>query len=133
MKDDETTSGESGRARYDASHTVAPLAPPTPELRPPTSVPRRGTLRAALAVALAALWRVHPEDAAARRHACQIRCGGTRRLCKGQCRDAPIPKQCKRTCTILRDQCFERCQFTSNNRSQARDEWSSIGGRRRGA
>jgi hypothetical protein len=86
-------------------------------------------LRAALALALIALGRVRPEDAAARRHACAVRCGGTKRLCKGQCRTAPIPKQCKRACTILRDQCFERCQFKSINRSQARDEWSSIGRR----
>jgi hypothetical protein len=91
---------------------------------------RRGTLRAALAAAFGlGTWLASSRDkAAARRNACRIRCGGTRRLCKAQCRTAPIPKQCKRTCRILRDQCFGRCKFKSPNRSQAKDKWSSIGG-----
>ena len=91
---------------------------------------RRETLRVALAAAVGlGTWLASSHDqAAARRNACRIRCGGTRRLCKAQCRTAPIPKQCKRTCRILRNQCFERCQFKSPNRSQAKDEWSSIGG-----
>jgi hypothetical protein len=102
------------------------------DFRPPTSVPRRGTLRAAVAVIVGALLgRTRLDEAAARRNACGMRCGGSRRLCKAQCRTAPIPKQCKKTCVTLRDQCFERCQFKSLNRSQARDEWSSIGHRRR--
>lgn len=73
------------------------------------SLSRRGMM--GLAGGAAAMWLASPEEVAARRHACQVRCGGDKRLCKAECRNAPIEKQCKKTCDTLRNQCFGRCEF----------------------
>ncbi len=90
---------------------------PTPE--EPCSVPspsRRATLRTLLLAAAGAIvpaLALDTEEAAARRrHFCAIRCGGDRRLCRAECRiKGVIPKQCKRTCDIIRDHCAGRCDY----------------------
>lgn len=89
----------------------------TRQLNTPPS--RRGLI--ALAGGIVALWFAGPQEAAARRHACQVRCGADRRLCKAECRNAPIKKQCQKTCHTLRDQCFGRCKFKPLRRRLVRD------------
>lgn len=77
---------------------------------------RRGALRAtmglALGIAAAALGRP-AQDAAARRNACQVRCGADSRLCRGDCRikGGVSQKQCKKTCIAWRERCYEHCEF----------------------
>ncbi len=76
---------------------------------------RRGALRTAAAVAAGALggWLGRaPDIAANRRNACQVRCGGDRRMCRIDCRDwGSAEKACKRACNKLRDACFELCDY----------------------
>lgn len=77
---------------------------------------RRGAPRAALAlvIGIAASVLARPaDDAAARRHACQVRCGADSRLCRADCtiKSGVSEKQCKRTCIAWRERCFEHCEF----------------------
>jgi hypothetical protein len=53
-----------------------------------------------------------PVDVEARRNACNVRCGGDRRMCRIDCRDwGEAERACKRACTKLRDACFELCEY----------------------
>ena len=76
---------------------------------------RRGVLRAALAAAAGLLAPVlvrGPEEAAARRNICALRCGGEHRLCRAQARfrDGDV-KEWKRICRLHRNLCLRRCGF----------------------
>lgn len=78
-------------------------------------------LMVGLTVGAALPWLVAPEDAAARRHACHIRCGADRQQCKAKCRrTGAYARQCKRECRIWRKQCFGRCEFKPLRRRLAR-------------
>lgn len=76
----------------------------------------RASRRGALAVAAGFVgpWLARTPDAEARRrNACQMRCGGDRRMCRVDCRDwGSAEKACKRACNKLRDACFDLCEFT---------------------
>ncbi len=77
---------------------------------------RRGALRAAMGFALGAVAAgiARPaEDAAAKKDACQVRCGADMRLCRGDCRikSGASERQCKRTCKAWRERCYEHCEF----------------------
>jgi len=100
------------------------------------AMPSRRTLlqmgvRAALGVAIAAL-SSRPEDVAAGRNACEVRCGGDRRLCRADCRDKGVSeRQCKRTCDIWRDFCNDHCAFKPLRKRLVNDEYDKA--RRRGS
>jgi hypothetical protein len=85
---------------------------------------RRGMLRglvAAIAGAMAGILARGPRDAAARRQACQVRCGADRRFCNARCRrTGGFARECKRECRIWRKQCFRRCDFKPLGRRLAR-------------
>lgn len=77
-----------------------------------TSASRRRVLTVAAGVVGPWLLR-SPDAEARRRNACQMRCGGDRRMCRIDCRDwGEAEKACKRACNKLRDACFELCEFT---------------------
>ena len=64
------------------------------------------------ASAIVAVLAWSPRGASARRNACHIRCGGDLALCRSECRFAGASeRQCKRTCTIHRDFCLDRCEY----------------------
>ena len=87
---------------------------------------RRGALRTGLGLLLGA-WLVQgsTSDSAAR-NACQIRCGGERRLCKGECRDNVNPRQCKRTCEAWNKECLNHCEFKSLRRRTVTDQYDRL-------
>ena len=76
---------------------------------------RRGVIRAALAATvglLAPVLMLHPDEVAARRNMCAVRCGGEHRLCRAQARyRGPSVKEWKRICTLQRNFCLRRCGF----------------------
>ena len=88
---------------------------------------RRGAVRAGLGVVLGVAGLVAGRaDNAAARDACQIRCGGERRLCKGECRDNVNPRQCKRTCEAWNDECLNHCEFKPLRRRTSSDEYDRM-------
>ena len=76
---------------------------------------RRGVLQAALAVTaglLAPVLVLGPDEAAARRTRCTLRCGGEFRLCRAQARfRGGSVKEWKRICRLDRNFCLRRCGF----------------------
>lgn len=89
---------------------------------------RRGAVRAGAGLLLGGAVAVMAgEDAAARRNACHLRCGGDHRLCRGECHDNGVnEKQCKRTCTAWRDECFAHCEFKPLRRRTVNDEYDRL-------
>ena len=83
---------------------------------------RRGLLRAVTSIAASALGFALAgtrQNAAARRNACQLRCGGKRRQCIVDCRDTGVAqRECKRVCRKVRDHCFERCDILAGSRAR---------------
>jgi hypothetical protein len=83
---------------------------------------RRGMLRAVASITASALGFTlvgMRQEAAARRNACQLRCGGRRRQCIVDCRDEGVAaRECKRVCRKVRDHCFERCDILAGSRGR---------------
>ena len=83
---------------------------------------RRGMLRAVASITASALGLAVAgtrQEVAARRNACQLRCGGKRRQCIVDCRDkGGAERECKRVCRKVRDHCFERCDILAGSRAR---------------
>lgn len=87
---------------------------------------RRGTLRTGFGVLVGALLLNRSQTDTSARNACDVRCGGDRRLCKGECRDNVNPKQCKKTCEAWHDECLNHCEFKSLRRRTVSDEYDRM-------
>ena len=87
---------------------------------------RRGTLRTGMSVLVGALLLNRTQGDTAARNACQVRCGGDRRACKGECRDNVNPKQCKKTCEAWREECLNHCEFKPLRRRTVNDEYDRM-------
>jgi hypothetical protein len=87
---------------------------------------RRGSLRTGMSVLLGTLLLNHTSGDTSARNACQVRCGGDRRVCKGECRDNVNPKQCKKTCEAWHGQCLNHCEFKSLRRRTVNDEYDRM-------
>ena len=87
---------------------------------------RRGTLRTAIGVLAGTLLLKRSQEDTLARNACLVRCGGDRRVCKGECRDNVNPKQCKKTCEAWNDECLNHCEFKTLRRRGASDEYDRM-------
>lgn len=87
---------------------------------------RRGTLRTGFGVLVGALLWGHTAGTTSARNACQVRCGGDRRVCKGECRDNVNPRQCKKTCEAWHGECLAHCEFKSLRRRTVNDEYDRM-------
>jgi hypothetical protein len=87
---------------------------------------RRGTVRAGLGVLAGAFLLDRAQGESSARNACQVRCGGDRRVCKGECRDNVNPKQCKKTCEAWHGECLNHCEFKSLRRRTVNDEYDRM-------
>ena len=87
---------------------------------------RRGTLRTGISILTGSLLLTYTQRGASARNACQVRCGGDRRVCKGECRDNVNPKQCKKTCEAWHGECLNHCEFKSLRRRTVNDEYDRM-------
>jgi hypothetical protein len=87
---------------------------------------RRGTVRTGIAVLIGTLLAHRIQVDASARNGCQVRCGGDRRVCKGECRDNVNPKQCKKTCEAWHSECLDHCEFKSLRRRTVNDEYDRM-------
>ena len=87
---------------------------------------RRNTLRTGLGFLAGALLLNGTRSDMSARNACQVRCGGDRRVCKGECRDNVNPRQCKKTCEAWHGECLNHCEFKSLRRRTVNDEYDRM-------
>jgi hypothetical protein len=87
---------------------------------------RRGTVRTGMSILAGALLLNRAQGDTSARNACQVRCGGDRRVCKGECRDNVNPKQCKKTCRAWHKECLNHCEFKSARRRTVNDEYDRM-------
>ena len=87
---------------------------------------RRGTLRTGVSLLAGALLLHRMQDSSSARNACQVRCGGDRRVCKGECRDNVNPKMCKKTCEAWHGECLNHCEFKPLRRRTVSDAYDRM-------